>query len=71
MTAEVAVSNLQSHLVNSPSCSQPIDAALRDEAAFLKKRYPLLAGKNGTPFLAKRLNKVFSQRRFLLSDSTL
>ena len=44
--------------VESSTCPQPIDVALRDEGIFLKKRYPLLAGRNGTPFLAKRLNKV-------------
>lgn len=31
---------------------------IRDEATFLKKRYPTLADKNGTPFLAKTLNKL-------------
>ena len=37
---------------------QAIEEAIKDEASFLKRRYPLLASKSGTPYLAKRLNKV-------------
>ena len=37
---------------------QAIEDAIHDEASFLKRRYPLLATKNGTPYLARRLNKV-------------
>jgi dynamin 1-like protein len=35
-----------------------IEDAIHDEASFLKRRYPLLATKNGTPYLARRLNKL-------------
>ncbi len=31
---------------------------LRDESAFMQKAYPTLARKNGTPFLAKTLNRL-------------
>ncbi len=37
---------------------QPIDEALRYESAFLQKNYPSIASRNGTPFLAKTLNRV-------------
>lgn len=37
---------------------QTIQAALRDEALFFQKNYPALASRNGTPFLARNLNKV-------------
>lgn len=39
---------------------QTIKDALRDEAAFLQRKYPSLASRNGTPYLAKTLNRVFS-----------
>lgn len=32
--------------------------ALTDEAAFLQRKYPSIASRNGTPFLAKTLNRV-------------
>ncbi|KAL9960031.1 hypothetical protein ACROYT_G033424 [Oculina patagonica] len=35
-----------------------IQAALRDEALFFQKNYPALASRNGTPFLARTLNKL-------------
>ena len=35
-----------------------IDDALKDEAAFLQRKYPTLASRNGTPFLAKTLNRL-------------
>lgn len=35
-----------------------IKDALRDEAAFLQKKYPTLASRNGTPYLAKTLNRL-------------
>lgn len=41
---------------------QTINAALKDEASFFQKNYPALASRNGTPFLARTLNKV-SRRR--------
>ncbi|XP_069183294.1 dynamin-1-like protein isoform X10 [Procambarus clarkii] len=35
-----------------------IKNALTDEAAFLQRRYPTLANRNGTPYLAKTLNRL-------------
>jgi len=35
-----------------------IKDALKDEAVFLQKRYPTLANRNGTPYLAKTLNRL-------------
>ncbi|BES90844.1 unnamed protein product [Nesidiocoris tenuis] len=35
-----------------------IKDALRDEAAFLQRKYPTLANRNGTPYLAKTLNRL-------------
>ncbi len=43
------------------SDDKPIDAALKDEQGFLRKRYPSLASRNGTPYLAKTLNKLLMQ----------
>ena len=40
---------------------QTIQAALRDEALFFQKNYPALASRNGTPFLARTLNKVYER----------
>lgn len=37
---------------------QSIKDALRDEAAFLQRKYPTLANRNGTFYLAKTLNRV-------------
>lgn len=37
---------------------QTIQAALKDEAVFFQKNYPALSSRNGTPFLARTLNKV-------------
>ncbi|CAF1347667.1 unnamed protein product [Rotaria magnacalcarata] len=37
---------------------KPIDEALRYESAFLQKTYPSIASRNGTPFLAKTLNRL-------------
>ena len=37
---------------------QTIQAALKDEALFFQKNYPALSSRNGTPFLARTLNKV-------------
>lgn len=37
-----------------------IDDALRDETIFLQRKYPSLASRNGTQYLAKTLNRVFS-----------
>ncbi|XP_033116387.1 dynamin-1-like protein [Anneissia japonica] len=35
-----------------------IDDASRDESAFLQRKYPALANRNGTAFLAKTLNRL-------------
>lgn len=35
-----------------------INDSLRDEAAFLQRKYPTLANRNGTPYLAKTLNRL-------------
>lgn len=35
-----------------------IDDQLKDEAAFLQRKYPTLATRNGTPYLAKTLNRL-------------
>ncbi|VDP10746.1 unnamed protein product [Soboliphyme baturini] len=35
-----------------------IPDALKDEATFLQKKYPTLASRNGTPYLAKTLSKL-------------
>ncbi|CAF1355563.1 unnamed protein product [Adineta steineri] len=37
---------------------KPIEEALRYESAFLQKTYPSIANRNGTPFLAKTLNRL-------------
>lgn len=35
-----------------------IQEALKDEASFLQRKYPTLANRNGTPYLAKTLNRL-------------
>lgn len=35
-----------------------INDQLKDEAAFLQRKYPTLATRNGTPYLAKTLNRL-------------
>lgn len=35
-----------------------IDAQMKDEAAYLQRKYPTLATRNGTPYLAKTLNRL-------------
>ena len=37
---------------------KPIQEAIKDEQHFLQKKYPTLASRNGTPYLAKKLNMV-------------
>ncbi|XP_077495321.1 dynamin related protein 1 [Amblyomma americanum] len=37
---------------------KPIAEALRDEALFLQRKYPALAARNGTEYLAKTLNRL-------------
>ncbi|XP_021922512.1 dynamin-1-like protein isoform X2 [Zootermopsis nevadensis] len=38
--------------------NKSIKDALKDEAAFLQRKYPTLANRNGTPYLAKTLNRL-------------
>lgn len=38
-----------------------IQEALKDEATFLQRKYPTLANRNGTPYLAKTLNRLLMQ----------
>ena len=41
--------------------NKSIEDALHDEQLFLRKFYPSLAGRNGTPYLARTLNKLLMQ----------
>nr|CAG4640660.1 EOG090X01UE [Eulimnadia texana] len=38
--------------------NKTIEEALKDEATFLQRKYPTLANRNGTPYLAKTLNRL-------------
>ncbi|KAJ8917472.1 hypothetical protein NQ315_005519, partial [Exocentrus adspersus] len=38
--------------------NKTIKDSLKDEAAFLQSKYPTLAARNGTPYLAKTLNRL-------------
>ncbi|XP_035736303.1 dynamin-1-like protein isoform X2 [Vespa mandarinia] len=38
--------------------NKSIQDALKDEAIFLQRKYPTLANRNGTPYLAKMLNRL-------------
>lgn len=38
--------------------NKSIEDQLRDEAAYLQRKYPTLATRNGTPYLAKTLNRL-------------
>ena len=40
---------------------KPIESALKDEEVFLRQKYPGLASRNGSPFLAQTLNKLLMQ----------
>ena len=40
--------------------NKSIKEQLKDEASFLQRKYPTLANRNGTPFLAKTLNRYIS-----------
>ncbi|XP_076280140.1 dynamin related protein 1 isoform X1 [Lasioglossum baleicum] len=51
------VNRSQQDIINNKS----IHEALRDEAAFLQRKYPSLANRNGTPYLAKTLNRLLMQ----------
>ncbi|CAF0911492.1 unnamed protein product [Brachionus calyciflorus] len=37
---------------------KPIEESLKDEATFLQKHYPSIAGRNGTSYLARTLNRL-------------
>ncbi|CAD5116900.1 DgyrCDS5743 [Dimorphilus gyrociliatus] len=38
--------------------AKDVKAALKDEASFLSKKYPGIANRNGTPYLARTLNRL-------------
>lgn len=38
--------------------NKTIQDALKDETTFLQRKYPTLANRNGTPYLAKTLNRL-------------
>lgn len=48
------VNRSQQDIMNNKS----IQDALKDEGAFLQRKYPSLANRNGTPYLAKTLNRL-------------
>lgn len=56
---------------------KPIESCLKDEITFLHKKYPTLAPKNGTQYLAKTLNRVshntmhfFNTNYFIVVDAS-
>lgn len=51
------VNRSQQDILNHKS----IQEALKDEATFLQRKYPTLANRNGTPYLAKTLNRLLMQ----------
>ncbi|KAL0131090.1 hypothetical protein PUN28_002583 [Cardiocondyla obscurior] len=51
------VNRSQQDIMNNKS----IRDALKDEATFLQRKYPTLASRNGTPYLAKTLNRLLMQ----------
>ncbi|XP_077259640.1 dynamin related protein 1 isoform X1 [Temnothorax americanus] len=51
------VNRSQQDIMNNKS----IKEALKDEATFLQRKYPTLANRNGTPYLAKTLNRLLMQ----------
>lgn len=48
------VNRSQQDIINNKS----IEDAIKDEALFLQRKYPALAARNGTAFLAKTLNRL-------------
>uniref|UniRef100_T1IMC3 Dynamin-type G domain-containing protein n=1 Tax=Strigamia maritima TaxID=126957 RepID=T1IMC3_STRMM len=48
------VNRSQQDIINKKT----IEEALKDEAAFLQRKYPSLATRNGTPYLVKTLNRL-------------
>ncbi|XP_018304493.1 dynamin-1-like protein isoform X2 [Mycetomoellerius zeteki] len=51
------VNRSQQDIMNNKS----IQEALKDEATFMQRKYPTLANRNGTPYLAKTLNRLLMQ----------
>lgn len=54
------VNRSQQDIINKKT----IEEALRDETSFLQRKYPALANRNGTPYLAKTLNRVRTKIEF-------
>ncbi|KAH0541085.1 dynamin-1-like protein [Cotesia glomerata] len=48
------VNRSQQDIINNKT----IEEALKDESMFLQRKYPTLANRNGTPYLAKTLNRL-------------
>jgi dynamin 1-like protein len=42
----------------APKDKKDIRDAIKDESSFLQRKYPTLATRNGTPYLAKTLNRL-------------
>lgn len=57
------VNRSQQDIMNNKS----IDEAVKDEALFLQRKYPSIATRNGTGYLAKTLNRVIKTRFWLIS----
>ncbi|XP_058819203.1 dynamin-1-like protein [Topomyia yanbarensis] len=51
----IGVVNRSQQAIND---KKAIEEQLRDEAAYLQRKYPTLATRNGTPYLAKTLNRL-------------
>lgn len=51
----IGVMNRSQQAIND---KKMIEEQLRDEAAYLQRKYPTLATRNGTPYLAKTLNRL-------------
>nr|XP_033341398.1 dynamin-1-like protein isoform X1 [Megalopta genalis] len=51
------VNRSQQDIINNKN----IQEALKDEATFLQRKYPTLANRNGTAYLAKTLNRLLMQ----------
>ena len=49
--------------------SQGITDAIKDEAGFLQRKYPTIANRNGTPYLARTLNRVSKSENNVLNDN--
>lgn len=45
--------------------------SIRDEYAFLQKKYPSLANRNGTKYLARTLNRYIDEKMFLFNGLLL